>query len=139
MGFFPIDAECVNYLRATGRSEEHCKLYENYYRAQNLFGIPKRGEIQYSQELELDLASVVPSVAGPKRPQDRIELPKLKQEFISTFSKPIAESGFGKSAEDLNKTFHVSGRGGVAHAGGSLEPVSQGAAKSADTNPKTEF
>ena len=70
MGFFPIDAECVNYLRATGRSEEHCKAYENYYKAQGLWGIPKRGEIQYSQELELDLASVVPSVAGPKRPQE---------------------------------------------------------------------
>src|SRR6202034_4352175 len=92
MGFFPIDAECVNYLRATGRSEEHCKLYENYYRAQNLFGIPKKGEIQYSQELELDLGTVVPSVAGPKRPQDRIELPKLKQEFNTTFSKPVTEN-----------------------------------------------
>ena len=55
MGFFPIDEECVNYLRATGRSEEHCKIYENYYRAQGLFGIPKKGEIAYSQELELDL------------------------------------------------------------------------------------
>src|SRR5580704_5312359 len=101
MGFFPIDAECVNYLRATGRSEEHCKLYENYYRAQGLFGIPKKGEIQYSQELELDLASVVPSVAGPKRPQDRIELPKLKSEFISAFSKPVTENGFGKKPEEL--------------------------------------
>ena len=81
MGFFPIDAECVNYLRATGRSEEHCKLYENYYRAQGLFGIPQKGQIDYSTELALDLGSVVPSVAGPKRPQDRIELPKLKEEF----------------------------------------------------------
>ena len=48
MGFFPIDAECVNFLRATGRSEEHCRIYENYYRAQGLFGIPKKGEIEYS-------------------------------------------------------------------------------------------
>src|SRR5882724_7501787 len=120
MGFFPVDEECVNYLRATGRSEEHCKLYENYYRAQGLWGIPQKGQVNYSQTLDLDLASVVPSVAGPKRPQDRIELPKLKQEFNTSFAKPIAESGFGKSAEDLNKTFHVSGRGGVAHAGGSL-------------------
>src|ERR1700704_4442236 len=78
MGFFPIDAECVNYLRATGRSEEHCKLYENYYRAQGLWGIPKKGDIAYSTDVELDLSTVVPSVAGPKRPQDRIELPKLK-------------------------------------------------------------
>ena len=82
MGFFPIDAECVNYLRATGRSEELCQAYENYYRAQGLFGIPKKGDIAYSQELELDLGTVVPSVAGPKRPQDRIELPKLKDAFL---------------------------------------------------------
>src|ERR1700675_2970433 len=65
MGFFPIDAECTNYLRNTGRSEEHCKMYENYYRAQGLFGIPKKGEVAYSTDLELDLAAVMPSVAGP--------------------------------------------------------------------------
>ena len=104
MGFFPIDAECLNYLRATGRSEEHCKIYENYYRAQGLFGIPKKGEIAYSQELELDLATVVPSVAGPKRPQDRIELPKLKDSFVSTFSKPVAENGFGMKPEEFSTT-----------------------------------
>src|SRR5881296_456044 len=101
MGFFPIDAECVNYLRATGRSEEHCRLYENYYRAQGMFGIPQQGEIAYSTELELDLGSVVPSVAGPKRPQDRIELPKLKQEFLAAFTRPVTENGFGKKPEDL--------------------------------------
>ena len=81
----------------------------------------------------------MPSVAGPKRPQDRIELPKLKQEFNTAFAKPITESGFGKSADDLTKTFPVSGRGGMSHAGGSQEPVSQRAAKSADTNPGTEL
>src|SRR5258708_21140311 len=101
MGFFPIDAECVNYLRATGRSEEHCKLYENYYKAQGLFGIPKKGEIAYSQELELDLGTIVPSVAGPKRPQYRIELPNLKHEFTSAFSKPETENGFVKKAVDM--------------------------------------
>ncbi|MBL9166533.1 MAG: aconitate hydratase AcnA [Verrucomicrobiales bacterium] len=101
MGFFPIDAESVNYLRATGRSEEQCAIYERYYRAQGLWGIPQKGQIQYSQDLELDLSTVVPSVAGPKRPQDRIELPKLKNEFVTSFSKPVAESGFGKKAEDF--------------------------------------
>jgi aconitate hydratase len=117
MGFFPIDAECVNYLRATGRSDGHCKLYENYYRAQNLFGVPERGEIQYSQELELDLASVVPSVAGPKRPQDKIELPDMKRDFVSAFSKPVTESGFGMKTEELSRTVHVS-TGGEIHPGG---------------------
>ncbi|HEY1716796.1 MAG TPA: aconitate hydratase [Verrucomicrobiae bacterium] len=117
MGFFPIDAECVNYLRATGRSDEAVKTYENYYKAQGLWGIPKKGDIQYSQELELDLNSVVPSVAGPKRPQDKIELPNMKRDFISAFSKPITESGFGMKVEELSRTVHVSA-GGEIHSGG---------------------
>ena len=104
MGFFPMDAECVNYLRATGRSEEHCRTYESYYRAQGLWGIPKKGDIAYSQELELDLGTVQPSVAGPKRPQDRIELPKLKDEFTAAFSKPVAENGFGMKAGEFSTT-----------------------------------
>ncbi len=103
MGFFPIDAECSNYLRATGRSDEAVKTYENYYKAQGLWGIPEKGEVVYSQEIELDLGSVLPSVAGPKRPQDRIELPKLKNEFTTAFSKPVTENGFGMKAEDLGK------------------------------------
>src|SRR6202789_391569 len=123
MGFFPIDAECVNYLRATGRSDEAVKTYENYYKAQGLWGIPKKGDIQYSQELELDLNSVVPSVAGPKRPQDRIELPKLKQEFISAFSKPVTESGFGMKVEELSRTVHVSAGGEIRPSGGSQQAV----------------
>jgi aconitate hydratase len=109
MGFFPIDAETVDYLRKTGRSEEHCHLYENYFRAQGLFGIPKKGDINYSTYLELDLATVRPSVAGPKRPQDKIELGKLKQEFIKAFSKPVPENGFGKLAADLDRAFPVAG------------------------------
>ena len=117
MGFFPIDTECVNYLRATGRSDEAVKTYENYYKAQGLWGIPKKGEIIYSQELELDLGSVQPSVAGPKRPQDRIELPRLKQEFTTAFSKPVTENGFGMKAEELSRTVHVS-LGGEIHPGG---------------------
>jgi aconitate hydratase len=107
MGFFPIDAECVNYLRATGRSEELCQTYENYYRAQGLFGIPQKGDIAYSQELELDLNTVVPSVAGPKRPQDRIELPKLKGAFAQAMTRSALDNGFGKCPEDLYITARV--------------------------------
>ncbi len=103
MGFFPIDAECVNYLRATGRSKELCQTYENYYKAQGLWGIPKKGDIAYSQELELNLGTVVPSVAGPKRPQDRIELPKMKDEFRKALTRPVTENGFGRTSQDLNK------------------------------------
>ena len=123
MGFFPIDAECVNYLRATGRSDEAVKTYENYYKAQGLWGIPKKGDIQYSQELELDLNSVVPSVAGPKRPQDKIELPNMKRDFISAFSKPVTESGFGMKVEELSRTVHVSAGGEIHPGGGSQQTV----------------
>jgi aconitate hydratase len=102
MGFFPIDAECSNYLRATGRDEKQVATYEAYYKAQGLWGIPQKGEIEYSTDLALDLSTVGPSVAGPKRPQDRIELSKMKQEFISAFSKPVTENGFGKKAEEFS-------------------------------------
>ena len=102
MGFFPIDAECTNYLRATGRDEQHVATYEAYYKAQGLWGIPQKGAIDYSQVVELDLGSVVPSVAGPKRPQDRIELKNLKKEFVASFSKPVTENGFGKKAEEFS-------------------------------------
>ncbi len=139
MGFFPVDAECVNYLRATGRSEEHCKLYENYYRAQGLFGIPRKGDIAYSTDLELDLGSVQPSVAGPKRPQDRIELPKLKNEFVASFSRPLTENGFGKSAQELARKFSVTSGDGAAPGGGSQEPVSSATAAAREINPQTEL
>ena len=101
MGFFPIDGESSTYLRATGREDKDVALYEAYYKAQGLWGIPEKGQIDYSTELELDLSTVVPSVAGPKRPQDRIELDALKQEFITAFSRPVPENGFGKKMEEF--------------------------------------
>jgi aconitate hydratase len=107
MGFFPIDEECVNYLRATGRSEEHCRLYENYYRAQELWGIPQPGQIDYSQVVELDLATVKPSVAGPKRPQDRIELGNLRREFFNAVQRPVSENGFNKSRQVFGQSVRV--------------------------------
>jgi aconitate hydratase len=139
MGFFPIDAECVAYLRATGRTAEHCALYEAYYRAQNLWGMPEKGQIDYSQELELDLGSVVPSVAGPKRPQDRIELPNLRREFFRAFQRAVNENGFGKSRAELGKVVPVSSSGAYhPGGGGSSEPVSSSGAVAAGTNPVTE-
>ncbi|HYV26831.1 MAG TPA: aconitate hydratase AcnA, partial [Candidatus Eisenbacteria bacterium] len=84
-----------------------CRMYENYYRAQGLFGMPQKGQIAYSADLELDLGSVVPSVAGPKRPQDRIELPKLKEEFVRALTRPISENGFGKDEDDLFASVRV--------------------------------
>ena len=118
MGFFPIDAETVNYLRATGRSEEHCKAYENYYKAQGLWGVPAEGEIEYSQVLKLDLATVQPSVAGPKRPQDRIELGNMKREFFQAFGRGVTDNGFGKNrAEYLTKRADVPAGGTTATLG----------------------
>ncbi|GAB1488710.1 aconitate hydratase AcnA [Opitutaceae bacterium] len=137
MGFFPIDGECSNYLRATGRDDRQVALYEAYYQAQNLWGIPAKGSIDYSTDLEFDLSTVVPSVAGPKRPQDRIELPKLKQEFTSAFSRSVAESGFGKKAEEYGVRVPVVLRDS-ASGGGSQDPVSRAASLAKNTNPATE-
>ena len=101
MGFFPIDEETVAYLRGTGRSDEHCKTFENYYKAQGLWGVPAKGDIAYSVDIDLDLSTVVPGVAGPKRPQDRINLNDLKSTFASLFSKTVPDGGYGKPADDL--------------------------------------
>jgi aconitate hydratase len=107
MGFFGVDEETCNYLTATGRTEEQVSAFRNYFKAQGLFGIPKGGEIEYSQTLELDLATVTPNVAGPKRPQDRIELSTLKDSFRQLFTKPVKENGYGKSVEDLSQRVGV--------------------------------
>ena len=96
MGYFPVDAESVNYLRGTGRTDEQCAAFEAYFKAQQMFGMPKKGEIDYSVDLELDLGSVQPGVAGPKRPQDRINLPDLKQTFTGLLEKPVADGGYNK-------------------------------------------
>ncbi len=103
MGYFPVDAESVTYLRATGRTNEQCDAFEAYFRAQKMFGMPRKGEIDYSVDLELDLADVQPSVAGPKRPQDRINLPELGSAFRSLLTKPLPEGGYGKSGADLDQ------------------------------------
>jgi aconitate hydratase len=105
MGFFPVDDKTVDYLKRTGRTDEEIERFEAYFKAQNLFGTPKRGEIDYSKVVTLDLASIKPSLAGPKRPQDRIELPQMKDTFNKLFSAPVAENGFGKKAEELGKRY----------------------------------
>ncbi|HJT27091.1 MAG TPA: aconitate hydratase [Pyrinomonadaceae bacterium] len=107
MGFFPVDEETCTYLLATGRSKEHVELVRNYYKAQGMFGIPRKGECDYSAVLELDLESIVPSVAGPKRPQDRIELSALKSQFNEMMVRPVSEGGYGKTEDDLWTRYHV--------------------------------
>ncbi len=102
MGFFPIDEETCIYLKATGRDDAQVAAVRSYYTAQGMFGIPRKGECKYSSLLELDLGDIRPSVAGPKRPQDRIELPDLKERFAALLQKPAGEGGYGKSAEEIS-------------------------------------
>ncbi len=109
MGFFPVDEATVDYFRGTGRTEEELAAFENYYRAQGMFGIPQEGEIDYTRVLQLDLSTVTPSLAGPKRPQDRIELGHVKNTFTELFSKPTTANGFNKNPDDLSKVYETSG------------------------------
>jgi aconitate hydratase len=119
MGYFPVDQESVDYLRATGRSEEQCLAFENYFRAQKMFGMPLRGEIDYSVDIDLDLADVQPSVAGPKRPQDRINLPELGKRFRELLEKPVRDGGYGKQNVDLREK-HVVELNGSAPRNGAM-------------------
>ncbi len=121
MGFFPIDEETVAYMRGTGRSEELCVAYESYYKAQGLWGIPSKGECEYSVDLDLDLSVVVPGVAGPKRPQDRINLTDLKSTFTDLFSKSVTDGGYGKLPAELAET-----RVPVALGDGAGNPTQRG-------------
>lgn len=110
MGIFPVDSESVAFLRSTGRTEAECTAFENYFKAQGMFGMPHKGQIDYSVDLDLDLSTVVPSVAGPKRPQDRIDLPKLKPLFQELLTKPVAEGGYGKNDIALSAKAQVARR-----------------------------
>ena len=105
MGFFPVDEKTIDYFKGTGRTKEEINAFESYFKAQKLFGIPKAGEIDYTKTVTLDLGTVAPSLAGPKRPQDRIEIGNVKSTFSSLYSKPVAENGFNKSAADLDTTY----------------------------------
>ncbi|HST53629.1 MAG TPA: aconitate hydratase [Pyrinomonadaceae bacterium] len=164
LGYFPVDEKTCEYLLATGRDESHVETIRAYYKAQNLFGIPRAGEIDYSTLLELDISTIEPSVAGPKRPQDRIELSDLKDKFADLLTKPAGESGYERTSEQAGERFHVDlsrevhevARAlpvlpGALHAGGgaqeqesapraaATEPVGQlGATSDRGTNTLTE-
>ncbi|MDF1737826.1 MAG: aconitate hydratase AcnA [Verrucomicrobiales bacterium] len=114
MGFFPVDEETINYLRGTGRSEELCTTVENYYKAQGLFGIPEKGDCVYTDQLELDLSTIVPCVSGPKRPQDRIDVPALGNKFNELFTAAPGDGGFGLSADqrDVSIGLHLNSPAG---------------------------
>jgi aconitate hydratase len=105
MGFFPVDEKTIDYFEGTGRTKGEIEAFEAYFKAQKLFGVPKAGEIDYSSVVKLDLGSVAPSLSGPKRPQDRIELGNVKGQFGSLFSKSAAENGFNQPADKLGQSF----------------------------------
>jgi aconitate hydratase len=105
MGFFPVDERTVEYFKGTGRTKEEIERFEAYFKAQGMFGVPMAGEIDYTSTVKLDLSTVAPSLAGPKRPQDRIEITHLSKKFGELFSMPVADNGFNQPADKLGKTF----------------------------------
>ncbi|MGC3996007.1 MAG: aconitate hydratase [Anaeromyxobacter sp.] len=120
IGYFPPDAQSLRYLEQTGRPREVIDTFKAYYEAQGLLRIPRPGEVDYSEVVELDLGSVRPAVAGPKRPQDRIELPALKDTFRGLFSRADA-TGYGKPAAELGRRFRLRDGDGAAQPGGGLQ------------------
>ncbi|AKJ28261.1 aconitate hydratase AcnA [Caldimonas brevitalea] len=108
MGFFPVDEKTIDYFKGTGRSKQEIEAFEAYFRAQGLFGVPKAGDVEYTKVVKLDLGAVAPSLAGPKRPQDRIEIGNMKTTFTQLFSKPVPENGFNQPPEKLEQVFTTS-------------------------------
>ena len=103
MGYFPVDDKTLDYFRTTGRTPDHVAAIESYYKTQGLFGMPKSGEIDYSEIINLDLGSIVPSLSGPKRPQDRVDLTDLGRGFDALFSAPTDKNGYARPASDLER------------------------------------
>ncbi|MEX0957925.1 MAG: aconitate hydratase [Burkholderiales bacterium] len=131
MGFFPVDERTVEYLRSTGRTDREISAFEAYFRAQGMFGVPRKGDIAYSQTLELDLSKVEPSLAGPKRPQDRIRIGDTKARFTELFSMQGSAIGYGKPSGELGKRVAVAlPHDGQMRGGGTVaaESIANGAA-----------
>ncbi|MHB1461065.1 MAG: aconitate hydratase AcnA [Armatimonadota bacterium] len=111
MGYFPVDEQTISYMRQTGRPEQTCQIAEAYFRAQGLFVTADSPEPVYTQVVELSLSSVKPSLAGPKRPQDRVELSGMKSAFEIALTAPVKERGFELAAEHLADISEVAGQG----------------------------
>ena len=116
IGFFPPDDEAMRYLRLTGRDEAHVQLVEGYLKRQSLFGIPKDGEVEYSDVLEIDLNAIEPSISGPKRPQDRIELPNVKESFRDLLTQSIIKGGYGLASDEVESNHYEVTHGAVVIA-----------------------
>ncbi len=122
MGFFPVDERTIEYFKGTGRSKGEIEAFEAYFKAQQLFGVSEAGDIDYSQVVELDLSTVVPSLAGPKRPQDRITITDLSSKFADLFSAPIGDNGFNQPAEKLEQRYAVPAAGSTARDDPKVRP-----------------
>jgi len=105
MGFFPVDEKTIEYFQGTGRTKAEIEAFEAYFKAQKMFGVPMAKDIDYTQLVKLDLGTVAPSLSGPKRPQDRIELGQVKSKFGSLFSAAPSDNGFNQPATKLGQTF----------------------------------
>jgi aconitate hydratase len=117
MGFFPVDGETLAYMRRTGRPADHIDVVERYYKSQDMFYDAGNPDPVFSDTLELDLATVVPSLAGPKRPQDLIALPDMKQAFRATLSAPVKDRGFALATDALDRTARVQMNGNSTDIG----------------------
>ncbi len=133
VGFFPVDEKTLEYMRMTGRSDEHIKEVYEYLMAQKMFGIPREGEVDFTKVIELNLNDIVPSVAGPKRPQDRINLKDVKSKFLQLLDAPIKDGGYEvKSKPKLvvhsEESFTIDAphiTGGMAYLENKFEPWSE--------------
>jgi aconitate hydratase len=148
MGFFGVDDKTLEYFKNTGRSDEQIETIRNYYIAQEMFGIPHEGEADYTTVIDLNLATITPAVAGPRRPQDRIELSNLDDRFVELFSISTSDGGYGKQAEDLEKRYAVTmgahaasvvpATGGGEQAAGSVPEPVEANVTAANTSVTTE-
>jgi aconitate hydratase len=131
MGFFPIDEHTCQYLIATGRFADQVATFRNYFKAQGLFGMPTAGQCDYSELVELNLSEVQPSIAGPRRPQDRIPLNEVRERFTELFQKPIAQNGYNKPLAELGRRFatEVAGQMPLTHT------VTGGGQQASETAP----
>jgi aconitate hydratase len=119
MGFFPVDGETLSFMARTGRTKAEVELVERYCKEQGLFRVDGGPELQYTKVLSLDLSTVEPSLAGPKRPQDRVALTAVKSSFRKALAAPVAERGFGLPDNQWNASATVKNNG---HS----EPIAHG-------------
>ncbi|GMW03886.1 MAG: aconitate hydratase A [Candidatus Hydrogenedentota bacterium] len=135
VGYFPVDEQTCRYLQATGRTDDHVETVRRYFQAQGMFGIPEQGQCEYSTVVDVNLAEIEPSVAGPKRPQDRIALSQLKERFLTLLASPEA---YGKPDAARRVSVHLGNGGAPRPGGGEQAEDTRPNGREQETNPLTE-